>query len=78
MRAKRAGLADPKHKFDLTEMARGNVMFAATGVTDGAMLRGVHRSPGAAVTHSMVMRSTTGTLRYIEAHHDLNRKLGCG
>ena len=74
LRAKRAGLADPKHKFDLTEMARGNVMFAATGVTDGAMLRGVHRSPGAAVTHSMVMRSTTGTLRYIEAHHNLDRK----
>jgi fructose-1,6-bisphosphatase II / sedoheptulose-1,7-bisphosphatase len=77
-RATRAGITDPKHKFDLTEMARGNVMFAATGVTDGAMLRGVHRSPGAAVTHSMIMRSTTGTLRYIEAHHNLERKPAIG
>ena len=44
-------------------------MFAATGVTSGAMLKGVRRFAGGAVTHSMVMRSKSGTVRYIEAHH---------
>ena len=45
-------------------------MFAATGVTSGAMLRGVRRSGQGAVTHSVVMRSQSGTVRYIEAHHN--------
>ena len=52
------------------EMARGNVMFAATGVTSGAMLRGVRRFGHGAVTHSVVMRSKSGTVRYVEAHHN--------
>ena len=45
------------------DLAKGDVMFAATGVTDGAMLRGVRRFHGGATTHSMVMRSKTGTVR---------------
>jgi fructose-1,6-bisphosphatase II / sedoheptulose-1,7-bisphosphatase len=45
-------------------------MFAATGVTDGAMLKGVLRSTTSAVTHSMVMRSKTGTVRLVEAQHN--------
>ena len=49
-------------------------MFAATGVTDGAMLRGVRRFKDGAKTSSMVMRSKSGTVRYIEATHDLSRK----
>ena len=52
----------------------GDVMFAATGVTNGTMLRGVRRFPGGAFTHSVVMRSKTGTVRYVEAHHDFTRK----
>ena len=48
-------------------------MFAATGVTDGAMLKGVHTFKGGAYTHSVVMRSTTGTLRLIQAEHEYNR-----
>ncbi len=68
-RARSMGIADPHRKFDITDMARGRVMFAATGVTDGAMLRGVHRSGRGAVTHSVVMRSQSGTIRYIEAYH---------
>jgi fructose-1,6-bisphosphatase II / sedoheptulose-1,7-bisphosphatase len=68
-RARAMGIVDPHQKFDIAEMARGNVIFAATGVTDGAMLRGVRRSGVGAVTHSVVMRSKSGTVRYIEAHH---------
>ena len=69
-RARAMGIADPDHKFDILELARGDVMFAATGVTGGAMLRGVRRSGHGAVTHSVVMRSKSGTVRYIEAHHN--------
>jgi fructose-1,6-bisphosphatase II / sedoheptulose-1,7-bisphosphatase len=68
-RARDMGIADPHRKFDILDMAKGNVMFAATGVTGGAMLRGVRRFGRGAVTHSVVMRSKSGTVRYIEAHH---------
>ncbi len=73
-RAARWGVKDLNKKYSLTELASGNVMFAATGVTDGAMLRGVRRYPGGAVTHSVIMRSKSGTVRYVEAHHNLQRK----
>jgi fructose-1,6-bisphosphatase II / sedoheptulose-1,7-bisphosphatase len=49
-------------------------MFAATGVTSGAMLRGVKRFGSGAVTHSVVMRSLSGTVRYIEARHNFSQK----
>jgi fructose-1,6-bisphosphatase II / sedoheptulose-1,7-bisphosphatase len=49
-------------------------MFAATGVTTGNLLRGVRRFAGGAYTHSVVMRSQTGTVRYIEAHHNFRLK----
>ena len=68
-RAHKWGIEDLDRKYDLLELAKGNVMFAATGVTTGAMLRGVRRFPGGAVTHSLVMRSKSGTVRYIEAQH---------
>ncbi|MCG5242463.1 class II fructose-bisphosphatase [Azospirillum doebereinerae] len=73
-RAAKWGVTDLNKKYSLHELARGNVMFAATGVTDGAMLKGVRRFPGGAYTHSVIMRSKSGTVRYIEAHHNLNRK----
>ncbi|WP_035691708.1 class II fructose-bisphosphatase [Azospirillum halopraeferens] len=73
-RAARWGIKDLNKKYSLHELARGNVMFAATGVTDGAMLRGVRRFPGGAITHSVIMRSKSGTVRYVEAHHNLKRK----
>ncbi|MFL7906114.1 class II fructose-bisphosphatase, partial [Azospirillum argentinense] len=73
-RAARWGVKDLNKKYSLTELASGNVMFAATGVTDGAMLRGVRRFPGGATTHSVIMRSKSGTVRYVEAHHNLQRK----
>jgi len=75
-RARRWGITDLNRKYSMLDMAQGDVMFAATGVTDGAMLRGVRRFPGGAVTHSLVMRSKSGTMRYIEAHHNFTRKTG--
>ena len=54
-------------------MASGNVTFAATGVTHSAMLEGVRQVPGGATTHSMVWRSLTGTLRFVEGHHNFSR-----
>ena len=75
-RAAKWGVTDLNKKYSLYELARGNVMFAATGVTDGAMLKGVRRFAGGATTHSVIMRSKSGTVRYIEAHHNLHRKPG--
>ena len=73
-RAHRLGITDLNRKYSLLDMAHGDVMFAATGVTNGSMLKGVRRFPGGAHTHSVVMRSNTGTVRYIEATHDFTRK----
>ena len=73
-RAERLGITDFNRKYGLLDLAHGDVMFAATGVTNGAMLRGVRRFRGGAFTHSVVMRSKTGTVRYVEANHDFTRK----
>jgi fructose-1,6-bisphosphatase II / sedoheptulose-1,7-bisphosphatase len=73
-RVRAMGHPDPKRCFTVEEMAAGDVMFAATGVTNGAMLRGVRRRPGSAITHSIVMRSRSGTVRFIEAHHNFEQK----
>jgi len=74
-RATRIGITDLSRKYGLLDMARGEVMFAATGVTDGNMLKGVHRFPGGSTSHSMVMRSKTGTVRIVETTHDFSRNL---
>jgi fructose-1,6-bisphosphatase II / sedoheptulose-1,7-bisphosphatase len=73
-RAQRCGIKDLNRKYNLLDLAKGDVMFAATGVTSGTMLQGVRRFAGGAVTHSMVMRSKTGTVRIIEAQHNFERK----
>jgi fructose-1,6-bisphosphatase II / sedoheptulose-1,7-bisphosphatase len=73
-RVRDMGHADPKKCFSAEEMAKGDVMFAATGVTGGAMLRGVRRHLGSAITHSIVMRSHSGTVRFIEGRHNLVTK----
>jgi len=65
-RARRMGIEDPDKKFSLEEMASGDVMFAATGVTDGSMLRGVRIDNGWVTTETVVMRSATGTVRWIK------------
>ena len=73
-RAKRIGIEDLDAKYTLSQLARGEVLFAATGVTDGTMLRGVNRNGERAYTHSIIMRSSTGTVRKIEAFHDWTKK----
>ena len=73
-RARRMGVEDPHRIYGLNDMASGDVMFAATGVTDGTMLTGVRRFPGGIATESIVMRSKTGTVRVIQASHHLRRK----
>lgn len=71
--ARNVGIEDLDRKYSADEMASGNVTFAATGITYSAMLEGVQHLPGGAVTHSMVWRSVTGTLRFVEGHHDFIR-----
>ncbi|GBQ60503.1 class II fructose-bisphosphatase [Komagataeibacter swingsii] len=66
--------ADPSRKLALEDMARGDVLFSATGVTGGALLRGIRRSGIRTVTHSLVMRSKSGTIRFVEGHHDYQTK----
>jgi fructose-1,6-bisphosphatase II / sedoheptulose-1,7-bisphosphatase len=73
-RAQRMGITDLNRKYTLTELAKGNVMFAATGVTSGYMLDGVKRTPGGAITHTLIMRSQTGTVRFVHAEHNLSLK----
>jgi fructose-1,6-bisphosphatase II / sedoheptulose-1,7-bisphosphatase len=71
-----AGIVDPAQKFSIADMASGNVTFAATGVTSGALLNGVTKVNNDALTHSLVVRSQTGTLRYVEAYHEFGRPNG--
>ena len=73
-RAQRMGITDLDRVYDLEDLAAGDVMFAATGVTDGTMLRGVRRFTGGVITHSIMMRSKTGTVRLIETEHYIARK----
>jgi fructose-1,6-bisphosphatase II / sedoheptulose-1,7-bisphosphatase len=73
-RARRIGIKDLDRKYGLLDLAHGHVMFAATGVTDGTMLRGVRYFSGGLETESMVMRSKTGTVRRIAATHNIERK----
>jgi fructose-1,6-bisphosphatase II / sedoheptulose-1,7-bisphosphatase len=75
-RARRMAIEDLDRIYDLEDLARGDVMFTATGVTDGTMLKGVKRIGHRVVTHSIVMRSKTGTVRVIEAEHNMPRKSG--
>jgi fructose-1,6-bisphosphatase II len=76
-RAERMGVTDLDRGFQMEELARGPVLFCATGITSGPLLKGVRFLPGhRALTHSIVMRSTTGTVRNIEAEHCLELKPG--
>lgn len=74
-RAAKWGITDLDKIYTTDDLAKGdNVMFAATGVTDGTMLRGVRRYPGGAKTSSIIMRSKSGTVRRVEATHNFRRK----
>ncbi len=73
-RAHRCGITEFDRKYKLHDLAGGDVMFAATGVTDGTMMKGVRRFQSGATTQSIVMRSKTGTVRTIHAQHNFKRK----
>jgi fructose-1,6-bisphosphatase II / sedoheptulose-1,7-bisphosphatase len=75
-RARKLGIEDLDRVYHLDDLASGDVIFAATGVTDGALLNGVHRTHGVAKTHSIVMRSITGTVREVITKHNFDRKPG--
>lgn len=77
-RAKKMGITDEKRVYGLLDLARGNVMFIGTGVTNGSYLRGVNYFGGGARTHSVVMRSETGTIRDIRATHHFHTKPNFG
>jgi fructose-1,6-bisphosphatase II / sedoheptulose-1,7-bisphosphatase len=68
-RAARMGVKDPRKKYQLEDMVRGDCLFSATGVTDGSMLRGVKFNNSTIETETVVMRSVTGTVRWIRAEH---------
>lgn len=68
-RARKMGIADPNKRYDMTEMAKGDVLFAATGVTDGNFLKGVHFAKDCITTHSIVMRASTRTIRNVHGIH---------
>jgi len=71
-RAHRWGIDDLKRIYTLKDMAKGDCIFAATGVTDGSLLDGVHRRKSCVTTQSIVMRASTGTVRRVSTeYHDL-------
>jgi fructose-1,6-bisphosphatase/sedoheptulose 1,7-bisphosphatase-like protein len=74
-RAKRMGVQDLDKVYSINELAKGDVMFCATGITDGSLLKGVrYLSHNVCFTNSIVMRSKTGTLREIFVEHHLDKK----
>ncbi|MGE3146541.1 MAG: class II fructose-bisphosphatase [Pseudorhodoplanes sp.] len=68
-RATKMGIEDPRKKYSVEDMVRGDCLFAATGVTDGSFLRGVKFRKEIIETETVVMRSATGTVRWIRAEH---------
>ncbi|MEE2670513.1 MAG: class II fructose-bisphosphatase [Bdellovibrionota bacterium] len=74
MRAKEMGVEDMNRVMTIDDLASGNVMFVATGVTDGSLLEGVKFKSWGATTHSIVMRSQSGTIRHISAQHQFDKK----
>ncbi len=73
-RARKMGIEDLNKTYAMGELAHGDIFFSATGVTDGWMLRGVHRVGDRLQTESIVMRSRSGTVRRVSAEHNLSRK----
>jgi fructose-1,6-bisphosphatase II / sedoheptulose-1,7-bisphosphatase len=68
-RARRMGITDPNRKYTTHDLASGDVLFAATGVTDGTLLAGVRYRKNAVRTSTVVMRSWSQTVRWITADH---------
>ncbi|MFD2184108.1 class II fructose-bisphosphatase [Rhodoplanes azumiensis] len=77
-RSRRMGIKDPKKKYQLEDLVTGDCVFAATGIVSGSLLRGVRFRPGIIETETVVMRSTTGTVRWIRAEHRHFQKFQMG
>ena len=73
-RANQMGITDKNKIYTMNDLVKGDVMFSATGVTNGTLLKGVNFKNNTAKTNSVVMRSKTKTIRYVNATHDLNIK----
>jgi fructose-1,6-bisphosphatase II len=73
-RSQKMGIADVNKVLKMEDLARGNVMFCATGVTNGNFLDGIVFKPWGCLTHSIVMRSESGTVRQIRAEHHFDKK----
>jgi fructose-1,6-bisphosphatase class II len=73
-RAHALGVTDVNAKLTMSDLASGEVMFAATGVTSGELLKGVRFRAEGAMTQSIVLRSSSGTLRYIDAEHSFRNR----
>ena len=73
-RAAKMGIKDPRKKYEIADMVQGDCLFAATGVTDGALLDGVKFRKDVIETETVVMRSVTGTVRWIRAEHRQHEK----
>ena len=76
-RAARWGVEDLDRVYHLNDLAKGDVIFAATGVTDGSLLEGVKRRGGCVTTESVVMRASTGTVRRVKGEHRKEPGLHC-
>jgi len=68
-RVARMGIKDPRKKYEIADMVKGDCLFAASGVTTGALLQGVRFGSNVIETETVVMRSVTGTVRWIRAEH---------
>jgi fructose-1,6-bisphosphatase II / sedoheptulose-1,7-bisphosphatase len=75
-RARKWGIEDLDRKYDMQEMASGDIIFSATGVTDGSLLEGVHYTPNGITTETLVMRSATKTVRRVHTVHGHKDKIG--
>ena len=72
-RARKWGIEDLDRQYDLKDLAKGDCIFAATGVTDGSLLDGVKRKGAVMTTESVVMRASSGTVRWVKGEHRLDR-----
>ena len=77
-RAAKMGISDPRKRYEIEDMVKGDCLFAATGVTDGSLLRGVKFRGDVIETETVVMRSVTGTVRWIRAEHRQLEKFHLG
>ena len=72
IRAKKIGIKDLNKKYSLDELAHGDIIFSATGVTEGTMVRGVRSNQNKYITHSLVLRTGESSSQYIETYHDIS------